>query len=503
MTAPVYAVHAACIRGVEAVPVTVEVSIGGGLPSISIVGLADHSVLEARWRLRSALKSAGFTVPRGNITVNLAPSDMRKTGTGLDLPIAVAILALSGQIPLNGLDGCLFVGELGLDGTVCAVRGQIAYQVLARDTGLMLVEGASSPYRGLSGDPRHELGNIARLRSGIRDAVTCCTLEPVLAGGPTALDYADVVGQEVAKRGMAIAATGGLGLLMIGAPGSGKTMLARRMTTILPELSAEDRETALCIHSVAGEDVTGLLAGERPFRSPHHSVSAAGLVGGGRPVRPGEISLAHGGCLFLDELAEFPASVLQTLRQPLEDGCVRIVRVDGMYAFPARFQLIAASNPCPCGYLGDREVSCTCSVSAIERYRAKLAGPLIDRIDIIIDVSRPDPALIIGGAEGMSSDDLKRAVERGRAFARARLLKEDALPQGERCPTPERAVGRFGLDDEAERALADLARRNALTGRGIKRLCRIARTIADMDESDRIGQGHMLEASMFQGRRTS
>ena len=502
MSAPVYAVHAACIRGVEAVPVTVEVSMGGGLPSISIVGMADSTVLEARSRMRCAFRSVGFEVPKKSITINLAPSDMRKSGTGLDLPIAVAVLALSGQIPVNDLDSCLFVGELALDGSVCPVKGEIAYQVLARDTHLTLIEGPSSPHQGLFEAARFELDNIVRLRMGVRDAIHRCDLEPDRPPLETKLDYADVVGQEVAKRGLAIAAAGDLGLLMIGAPGSGKTMLARRMTTILPKLTQADQQEALCIHSVAGEDISGLLAGDRPFRNPHHSISAAGLVGGGRPVRPGEISLAHGGCLFLDELAEFPSGVLQMLRQPLEEGVVRIVRADGMYIFPSRFQLIAASNPCPCGYLGDREVACTCSATAIERYRSKLAGPLIDRIDIVLDVCRPDPSLIIEGAEGMDSEGLSAMVATGRAFALER--RDDSEPVSTSSRTSlDRAIAAFHLDRDAEDALVGLSQCNKLTGRGIKRLCRIARTVADIDESACVRRPHVLEASMFQGRRNA
>lgn len=315
------------------------------------------------------------------------------------------------------------------------------------------------------------------------------------------MDYGDVVGQEVAKRGIVVAAAGGLGMMMIGAPGSGKTMLAKRMPGILPPIDEHELQEALCIHSVAGEPIEGLLRGERPFRAPHHSVSAAGLVGGGRPVRPGEISLAHGGILYLDELGEFAAGTLQLLRQPLEDGVVRLVRVDGAYAFPARFQLIAASNPCPCGYLGDREVPCRCSDSAVERYRAKLGGPLADRIDIVMHVSRPDPDLIVKGAEGLATEQMRTQVERGRAFRAWRESRSGFVTAGPTHASLESAVSAFGLDEDATAVLLDASRVRRLTGRGIVRLCRIARTVADLDESEYVGARHVLEGSQLQGRR--
>ncbi len=500
-----FAVHAACIRGVEAFPVTVEVSTSGNIPGISIVGMPDSTVLEARSRIRCALRASGFEIPRSAFTVSLAPGDVRKTGSGLDLPIAIAILALSNQIPRAGLDACIFVGELGLDGTVFGVKGEVAYQLLAREQGLSFIGGYSESHVSLEGVEYGYVQQLGDLRLGIAEAQKAfLTSMPTSTCAVPLLDFGDVIGQEIAKRGIAVAATGCLGMLMIGSPGSGKSMLARRMTGILPPIESRQQQEALCVHSVLGESTDGLLAGQRPFRSPHHSISAAGLVGGGRPVRPGEISLAHGGVLFLDELAEFSSQTLQMLRQPLEDGSVRIVRVDGSYVFPARFQLVAASNPCPCGYLGDREIACRCSDTMVERYQAKLGGPLADRIDVILNVTRPDAEMIVKGAEGMTTEELCAQVECGRAFRswRIRHLYDRGVGSGS-SGSIDSVVAQFSLDEDGRETLLEIARRKRLTGRGIVRLCRIARTIADMMESECIGTPHVLEASQLQGRRVS
>lgn len=487
------AVNAATIRGVEAFRVSCEVSCGGGIPGISIVGLPDGSVLEARTRVRCAIRNCGFELPRLHITVNLAPAELRKTGTGFDLPLAVGILAATGQIPRGGLDDLLFVGELGLDGSVNESRGMVAYRHLADSLGLRLVCAPESP---VGPDPQRTLGlsNLSQLRGG---ALRIPTLDaPVVSSVPPAspelLDYRDVVDQEMAKRALVIAAAGDHGLLMVGPPGSGKSMLAQRMTSILPPLHNSEREEALLVHSVAEEDIGGLLAGRRPFRSPHHSISCAGMIGGGRPVVPGEVSLAHGGVLFLDEIPEFASNVLQALRQPFEEHEVRLVRADGLYRFPCRFSFLAAANPCPCGHLGDIGRECRCSPAQIEKYQSRVGGPLLDRIDMHIFVSRPDSRLVVRDEQGTGSDEMREKVISAREYAAWRRGREPS----EGRPT----VSSLSLGADARRSLEAISRQLGLGGRATVKVASVARTIADLDHRARVSREDVGEACAYRER---
>jgi magnesium chelatase family protein len=492
-------VASAAVVGIEAAPIDVEVDVAVGLPCCNIVGLADAGIREGRVRIRGALDNSGFKLPPRRITVNLAPADLRKDGAAYDVPIAVGMLCAGGVVPPEALAGTLFVGELALDGTLRPVRGvlPIAAWARARAVHRLVVPPENAGEAAVAGGcdvraPRHLGELVALLRGEATEAAPAPAAPPSRAPAPAGpRDLADVRGQELPRRAMEIAAAGGHNLLFVGSPGSGKTMLAQRLPGILPPLSFEEALETTMVYSIAGLLGGSSLIGARPFRAPHHTVSSPGLIGGGPHVRPGEISLAHNGVLFLDELLEFPRGVLESLRQPLEDRAITVVRVRRAVTFPADFMLIAALNPCPCGHLGSSVRTCTCSLAAVAAYRARLSGPLLDRIDLHVDVPALPYQELAHAAPGESTAAVRARVMAARERQRTRGAKANA-----RLTATELAAV-APLDGAGHALLERAVARLGLSARAITRIRRVARTIADLDGSPTVGAAHLAETLQY------